>query len=166
MKSLLFKILLFVRPSIVYQQIAQHMMSSLPFAQLLGIRIDAIGPGTAETSMPDDAKLHNHIGTQHAGALFTLAETASGAAMAGGFAELIMQLRPLAKQATIRYQKVAQGGTLARAKVEGDLAALKAQLHAERKLAFPVQVDIFDSAGVQVCQMQVDWHLSFKEPKA
>jgi acyl-coenzyme A thioesterase PaaI-like protein len=47
------------------------------------------------------------LGTPHAGALFTLAETASGAAMAGGFAELILGLRPVAKESRIQYQKVA-----------------------------------------------------------
>ena len=67
----------------VYERIKQQMMDTLPLVRTLGIRIDEIGNGTAKVSMPDDPKLHNHLGTPHAGALFTLAETASGAAMAG-----------------------------------------------------------------------------------
>jgi uncharacterized protein (TIGR00369 family) len=160
--SLAFKLLLRVKPSMVYERIKQQMMDTLPFVRLLGIRIDSIGAGTAEVSMADDGKLHNHLGTPHAGALFTLAETASGAAMAGGFADLIVDLRPVAKQSRIQYQKVAKGATRASGRVPGDLASLKAELKNEGKVAFPVDVDIFDQHGTLAAQVQVDWYLSAK----
>ena len=146
----------------VYDRIKQQMMDTLPFVRLLGISIDDIGAGTSKVSLPDDPKLHNHLGTQHAGALFTLAETASGAAMAGGFAELILGLRPVAKESRIQYQKVARGATRAEGRVPGDLAALKAQLAQDGKVAFPVAVDIFDSEGTLAAQVTVDWYLSQK----
>ena len=146
----------------VYDRIKQQMMDTLPFVRLLGISIDDIGAGTSRVSMPDDPKLHNHLGTQHAGALFTLAETASGAAMAGGFAELILGLRPVAKESRIQYQKLARGATRAEGRVPGDLAALKAQLAQDGKVAFPVEVDIFDSEGTLAAQVTVDWYLSQK----
>ena len=146
----------------VYDRIKQQMMDTLPFVRLLGISIDEIGAGTSRVSMPDDPKLHNHLGTQHAGALFTLAETASGAAMAGGFAELILGLRPVAKESRIQYQKLARGATRAEGRVPGDLAALKAQLAQDGKVAFPVEVDIFDFEGTLAAQVTVDWYLSQK----
>lgn len=146
----------------VYDRIKQQMMDTLPFVRLLGISIDEIGAGTSKVSMPDDPKLHNHLGTQHAGALFTLAETASGAAMAGGFAELILGLRPVAKSSRIEYQKVARGATRAEGRVPGDLAALKAQLAQDGKVAFPVAVDIFDAEDTLAAQVTVDWYLSQK----
>lgn len=160
--SLAFKVLLKVKPSMVYERIKQQMMETLPLVKLLGIRIDSIASGASEVSMPDDPKLHNHLGTPHAGALFTLAETASGAAMAGGFAELIPDLRPVAKESRIQYQKLAKGATRASGRVPGDLAALKAQLAADGKVAFPVNVDIFDQHGTLAAQVQVDWYLSAK----
>ena len=146
----------------VYDRIKQQMMDTLPFVRLLGISIDDIGAGTSKVSMPDDPKLHNHLGTQHAGALFTLAETASGAAMAGGFAELILGLRPVAKESRIQYQKLARGATRAEGRVPGDLAVLKAQLAQDGKVAFPVAVDIFDAEGTLAAQVTVDWYLSQK----
>lgn len=160
--SLVFKVLLRVRPSMVYDRIKQQMMDTLPFVRLLGISIDDIGAGTSKVSMPEDPRLNNHLGTQHAGALFTLAETASGAAMAGGFAELILGLRPVAKESRIAYQKLARGATRAEGRVPGDLAALKAQLAQDGKMAFPVAVDIFDSEGTLTAQVTVDWYLSQK----
>ncbi|MDQ1814551.1 YiiD C-terminal domain-containing protein [Massilia sp. CCM 9210] len=146
----------------VYDRIKQQMMDTLPFVRLLGIRIDAIGNGTSEVSMPADPKLNNHLGTQHAGALFTLAETASGAAMAGAFADLILGLRPVAKESRIQYQKVAKGATRASGRVPGDIKALKAALSADGKVAFPVEVDVFDEHGTLAAQVQVDWYLSEK----
>ena len=146
----------------VYDRIKQQMMDTLPFVRLLGITIDSIGDGTSEVSMPADPKLNNHLGTSHAGALFTLAETASGAAMAGGFADLIMGLRPVAKESRIQYQNVPTGARRARGRVPGNIAALKAQLKADGKVAFPVEVDIFDAEGTLAAQVQVDWYLSEK----
>ncbi len=146
----------------VYDRIKQQMMDTLPFVRLLGITIDSIGHGTSEVSMPADPKLNNHLGTSHAGALFTLAETASGAAMAGGFADLILGLRPVAKESRIQYQKVAKGATRASGRVPGDIEALKATLKAEGKVAFPVEVDIIDAEGTLAAKVQVDWYLSEK----
>lgn len=146
----------------IFEMIKQQMMNTLPFVKTCGIQIDEIGPGTSRASMPEDSKLNNHLGSQHAGAMFTLAETASGAAMAGGFADLIMGLRPVAKEVRIQYLKVAQGATHARARVPGDIAALKQVLQSEGKVAFPVEVEIIDASDVVVATVQVDWYLSMK----
>ncbi len=146
----------------IFEMIKQQMMNTLPFVKTCGIQIDEIGPGTSRASMPEDSKLNNHLGSQHAGAMFTLAETASGAAMAGGFADLIMGLRPVAKEARIQYVKVAQGATHARARVPGDIAALKQVLQSEGKVAFPVEVEIIDASDAVVATVQVDWYLSMK----
>jgi uncharacterized protein (TIGR00369 family) len=146
----------------VYERIKQHMMSTLPFVSLLGIQIEEIGSGTARVFMPEDPKLNNHLGSQHAGALFTLAETASGAAMAGGFGDIIISLRPVAKQSRIQYLRVAKGATHAVGRVPGDVLALKQILHSEGKVSFPVEVEIFDSENTLCTKVQVDWYLSMK----
>ncbi len=146
----------------IYDMIKQQMMNTLPFVKTCGIQIEEIGAGFSRVSMPEDGKLNNHLGSQHAGAMFTLAETASGAAMAGGFADLLMGLRPVAKEARIQYLKVAQGATHARARVPGDIAALKQVLQSEGKVSFPVEVEVIDANDVVVATVQVDWYLSMK----
>jgi uncharacterized protein (TIGR00369 family) len=146
----------------IYDMIKQQMMNTLPFAKTCGICIDEIGAGTSRVSMPEDPRLNNHLGSHHAGAIFTLAETASGAAMAGGFADLIMGLRPVAKEARIQYLKVSQGSTHAKARVPGDIAALKQVLQSEGKVAFPVEVEVMDASDTVVATIQVEWHLSMK----
>ena len=63
--------------------ILAHLRTSVPFADHVGIELDTIDPGRAIARLPERLDSTNHIGSVHAGALFTLAEAASGAAMAG-----------------------------------------------------------------------------------
>ena len=70
---------------------------------------------------PRTDHLHNHVGSQHAGALFSAGEAASGAAFVGAFAERLGDITPLARSAEITYLKLAKGpitatGTLGGAK--------------------------------------------------
>ena len=64
--------------TIDYAALGQLFAAAVPFAALLGIEYDAIEPGRAVLRLRDDPAKHNHIGTLHAGALFSLAESASG----------------------------------------------------------------------------------------
>eukprot|EP01041_Mallomonas_annulata_P024890 gene24889-biopygen17735 len=64
------------------------MADTVPFARHTGVVLDEVGDGSAIVSLPASAEILNHVATVHAGALFTLAETASGAAMAGALAGL------------------------------------------------------------------------------
>nr|BFE83290.1 hypothetical protein GCM10020093_058910 [Planobispora longispora] len=67
--------------------VGAFMLQSVPFARALDISFDKVEPGFAVCRMPDRADLHNHLGGPHAGALFTLAESASGAAMLSAFGD-------------------------------------------------------------------------------
>ena len=65
----------------------------------------------------------NHVQSQHAGALFTAGEAASGGAFVGGFAERMAEITPLAEKAEIQYRKVARGDITARATLSADSAS-------------------------------------------
>ena len=52
-----------------------------PFAKLLGIYIEEIGPGYARASMEIAAQHFNPVGVAHGGCYFSLADTACGSAM-------------------------------------------------------------------------------------
>ena len=82
---------------------------AVPFAGHLGLEITSVAAGEATVLLPERAELNNHVGSQHAGALFTAAETASGAAFVGAFAERMGEVTPLARSAEISYEKIAKG---------------------------------------------------------
>ena len=51
-----------------------------------------MAPGRGVVTLPDDERLHNHVGSQHAGALFSAGEAASGGAFLGAFVALSRDL--------------------------------------------------------------------------
>jgi uncharacterized protein (TIGR00369 family) len=137
-----------------------QLSAAVPFAAHVGIGIREIGEGSATTVLEQTQSTSNHIATMHAGALFTLAEAASGTAMAGLFFERLGGLRPVAASSTIDFVKPARGAITATAQVGGSKPALLAALDAEGKVRFPVAVLMEDAKGREVARMTVDWHVS------
>src|SRR3954471_2321195 len=79
-----------VRPSTVYNLLRRRLGEIIPLNKLLGIEITSIGDGVAEARLPFRTEVTNHIGSMHATAIFGLAEAASGGAMSGAFAPVIL----------------------------------------------------------------------------
>lgn len=147
-----------------FDAIAQGMAQAVPFAGHLGLEITSVSAGEATVILPERAELTNHVGSQHAGALFTVAENASGAAFVGTFAERLGEVTPLARSAEVSYEKIAKGPIEARARlgVPGDEAL--ATLDAEGKVQFPCEVELFDGDGQRVATATVHWHVRLNRP--
>ncbi len=149
-----------------FDAIAAGMTQAVPFAGLLGLEIINIGEGEATVVLPERQELTNHVGSQHAGALFTVAETASGAAFVGAFAERLGEVTPLARDAEISYEKIANGPIEARAKLAVDAGTALATLDAEGKVVFPCEIVLTDSSRKQVASATVKWHVRLNQPAA
>ncbi|MDW3099598.1 MAG: DUF4442 domain-containing protein [Alphaproteobacteria bacterium] len=132
---------------------------NVPFATHTGVEITDVGDGQGTARMPQTETSINHIGSQHAGALFTLGEAASGAAMAGAFAPVILEVRPIAGKAEISYTKVAKGMITAQSRTLLPSTELLEKLNTDGKVAFNVAVDLTNADGDQVAQMTVAWHV-------
>lgn len=143
-----------------FNLLREQLGKSVPFASYVGVEIVEVGQGTAITRIGDAAETKNHIGSQHAGALFTLAETASGAAMAGAFLAAPMQIRPVVAQSTIRFLKIARGAISASARVEREAIELVKEVELHGRVRFPVEVSLSDEGGEEVAAMNFDWHVS------
>src|SRR6478752_2506745 len=141
-----------------FDAIAQGMTKAVPFAGHLGLEITSVGEGRATVRLPGGDELMNHVGSQHAGALFTLAETASGAAFVGAFAERMGDVTPLARSAEIAYEKIAKGPIEANAKLGMAKDEALATLDGEGKVEFPCEVELTDPAGTRIATATVRWH--------
>src|SRR5919107_6281098 len=119
-----------------FDAIAAGMTQAVPFAGHLGVEIERIGEGEAVVRLPDRPELTNHVGSQHAGALFTVAETASGAAFVGAFADRMGDVTPLARGAEISYEKIAKGPIEASAKLGVPAEQALSTLDADGKVVF------------------------------
>src|ERR1700760_3689495 len=123
-----------------FDQVAKGMAVAVPSIAHRGIEVTALSEGEATAVLPDRPELHNHVGSQHAGALFGVAETASGAAFVGGFAARMGDGTPLARPAHIAYVKVARGPIEAKAKLGTPAAEALATLDADGRVDFSVEV--------------------------
>jgi acyl-coenzyme A thioesterase PaaI-like protein len=146
-----------------YEALLSGLNGAIPFNKHLGLEYVEVGPGRGVVRLPDDAALHNHVGSQHAGGLFGAGEAASGGAFLGAFAEQMGRVTPLAKSASIAYRKLARGPITATATLSGDTAGLIATLDSEGRVEFPVDVEMTDAAGVVVATMTVEWHVRRNE---
>jgi uncharacterized protein (TIGR00369 family) len=146
-----------------FDLIAKGMTQAVPFAGLLDLEIAEISEGEATVVLPERPELKNHVGSQHAGALFTAAETASGAAFVGAFAERMGDVTPLARSAEISYEKIAKGPITAKARLGVPPADALASLDAEGKVEFPCEVELTDADGTLVAAANVRWHVRLKK---
>ncbi|MGN6253577.1 MAG: DUF4442 domain-containing protein [Solirubrobacterales bacterium] len=153
-------------PNIDFDAIAKGLAMAVPFVDHLGLEITEMDAGEATVVLPRRPELTNHVGSQHAGALFTAAETASGAAFVGAFAVRMGDVIPLAKSAEIDYEKIANGPITASARLGIDAAAAIATLDAEGKVEFPCEVELADRDGNRVATATVHWHVRLKEQPA
>ncbi len=139
------------------------LLSVVPFARTLGIEFVRVTPAATGVSavlrLPDRADLHNHVGGPHAGALFTLADTASGAVVTGTFADQLDRAVPLVVAAGVVYRKLARGRVTATATLREDPATVVAALEAGERPEFAVDVEITREDGAVVATMTITWTL-------
>ena len=139
---------------------------AVPFNRHLGLEIRDIGAGNSGVRLPAANALRNHLGTQHAGALFSAGEAASGAAFLGAFVDRLAEIRPLATKAKIAFLRTARGPILAIAHLDDAAHELLGALLAEGLVRFPVRVDLRDDEDRAVAEMTVHWHVRLVSRKA
>jgi acyl-coenzyme A thioesterase PaaI-like protein len=142
-----------------FEIVRAGLQQAIPFNGHLGLKVVDVADGSGSVELPDDERLRNHVGSQHAGGLFSAAEAASGAAFVGAFAERMGEITPLAKSARIDYLKLARGPITAAATLAEDKVALLERLDADGRVEFPVSVSLTDGEGAEVATVTVDWHV-------
>jgi acyl-coenzyme A thioesterase PaaI-like protein len=142
-----------------YEALRTGLQQAIPFNNHVGLEYVEVGEGKGVVRLPDAANLHNHVGSQHAGALFSAGEAASGGAFVGAFAEHLGAITPLAKSAQIDYRKLAKGPIDATATLPEEPEALLTRLEADGRVEFPVTVELTDAEGQTVAAMTVAWHV-------
>jgi uncharacterized protein (TIGR00369 family) len=151
-----------LRPTTVFDILRRRLGEIIPFNKLLGIEIVSIGDGVAEARLPFRTEVTNHIGTMHATAIFGLAEAASGCAMSGAFAPVILRIRPVAASATVTFSKIVRTDLTAHATTAEPPQELRAKFESAGKVMFEVVVKLRDAAGADVAQVTVAWHVAKK----
>lgn len=135
------------------------MPTLVPMVGTLNLEFLDLTDTTAVLRLPDQPAYHNHIAGPHAGAMFTLGESASGALVLGNFAQHLGEVVPLAVEANIAYQKVAMGPVTATAKMTRTAEEILAEMRTGASPQFRVDVTIATQDGTVTGQMYVLWTL-------
>jgi len=139
--------------------IADLLLATVPMMRALNLEILECGAERSVLRLPDLAEFHNHLGGPHAGAMFTLAESASGAIVLAAFGEQFSRAVPLAVRAEIAYRKLAMGPVTATAELGRPVAEVVAELDQGLRPEFPVTVTITREDGAVTGEMTVVWTL-------
>ncbi|MCC3772374.1 DUF4442 domain-containing protein [Streptomyces sp. UNOC14_S4] len=135
------------------------LLATVPMARTLNLVFEEAGADRAVVRLPDQPDYHNHVGGPHAGAMFTLAETASGAIVLAAFGDQLSRAVPLAVRAEIGYKKLAKGPVTATARLGRPAAEVVAELDAGERPEFPVHVEITREDGGVTGEMSIWWTL-------
>ncbi|MFJ2876014.1 DUF4442 domain-containing protein [Streptomyces sp. NPDC094461] len=139
--------------------VGEMLVATVPMARTLNLEFLETTADRAVVRLPDQAEYHNHIGGPHAGAMFTLAESASGAIVIAAFGDQLSRAVPLAVKAEIGYKKLAKGVVTATATLGRPVAAVIAELDAGERPEFPVAIEIRREDGAVTGEMTVVWTL-------
>lgn len=142
------------------KSVGELLAATVPMARTLNLEFLETTAERAVVRMPDQPDYHNHVGGPHAGAMFTLAESASGAIVLAAFGDQLSRAVPLAVRAEIGYKKLAMGVVTATATLARPAEEVVAELDAGGRPEFPVTVAITRDADDAVTgEMTVVWTL-------
>ena len=125
-----------------FTALVAQMPKAVPMVGTLNIEFLELDPQRVVLRLPDDPAYHNHIGGLHAGAMFTLAETATGAIVLGNFGMHMDRAVPLAVESTIRYKKIAKGPIYAEALMHDTPESIMARLDAGERPEWTIEVSL------------------------
>lgn len=125
-----------------FRTLVEQMPAAVPMVGTLNIEFLELSPQRVVLRLPDQPAYYNHIGGMHAGAMFTLAETATGAIVLGNFGKLADRAVPLAVESTIRYKKIARGPMYAEALMHDSPESIVATLDAGQRPEWRIEVSL------------------------
>jgi acyl-coenzyme A thioesterase PaaI-like protein len=139
--------------------IGELLAATVPMVRTLNLEYLETTAERAVLAMPDRPEYRNHVGGPHAGAMFTLAESASGAVVLGAFGDQMNRAVPLPVRAEVAWTKLAKGPLTATARLGRPIADVVAELDAGQRPEFPVEVSVRREDGAETSRMTVVWTL-------
>lgn len=139
--------------------VGEMLAATVPMARTLNMEFLETTAERAVVRLPDQAAFHNHVGGPHAGAMFTLGDTVSGAVVLAAFGDQLTRAVPLVVKAEIGYKKLAMGVVTATAIVGRPVADVVAELDGGGRPEIPVTVVFNREDGAVTGEMTIVWTL-------
>jgi acyl-coenzyme A thioesterase PaaI-like protein len=128
-------------------------VSAIPFNRFLGLRT-----GGATLVLPADSKYHNHLGTVHASAQFSLAEAASGQWLLDRFGEAAANYAAVVRHADVKFRRPASGELTTQASAPPEEAERFLETLTRRgRATIEVRVQVLDADGNVTMESAFEW---------
>ena len=135
------------------------LLKILPFANYIGVK----AKNKRELQLLPHKDVENHIGTVHAAAQFTLAETQSGLYMLSLFPEYADDIVPLLRSSNIKYKFPATTELVALASVtKEDKEKFERQFMKRDRAMLVVHVEVKDTNGIITMLGDFGWFIQKK----
>jgi len=132
------------------------LLNILPFAKYIGIKAH----DTQRLELDSQRSVHNHVGTLHAAAQFTLAETQSGLYLLSIFPQYTEEMTPLLRSSTVKYKNPAKSKLVATARVDDrDKIKFENQFLKRGRSMLTVHVELKDSSGTVTMVGTFVWYV-------
>ncbi|MDQ5980887.1 MAG: hypothetical protein QG602_3865 [Verrucomicrobiota bacterium] len=144
--------------------VAAVKATDLAFSRALGLR-DAPPDAEHLLELPFTPLLHNHLGTMHAAAQFSLAEAASAECLRRRYAATVGQVFAVVRGVEVKYRKPVTGDLLAFGRPDDSTAAnLLAELADRGRTNAVILIDLNDRAGTLTFHGKFEWFISRVPP--
>lgn len=137
-------------------------IQEVPFNEFLGIRQSAKEGYILELANNDN--LLNHLGTLHAGALFSLAEATSGEFLLRQFQNTELDVIPVVRKVDIKYSRPAESVVYSTADfAENSVDKVYAGLIERGKVVIEVHVELYNETNERTAVSNIQWFLTLAQ---
>ncbi len=140
------------------EQLEKSLYEWLPLVKAISFRVEEARPGYVKVSMSRTPIVVNHFGAFHAGALYTFAETAGGAAVTASFD--LSKATLINKRGEINYRKVVTEKAVSEASfAREDVDRIMAELEEKGKTEFSYTVIVKNQDEEVACEVTFDFYV-------
>lgn len=140
------------------QAVSNLLEGMVPFIKKVGVKVKHMAVREAVCTLPVDPANMNHLGTLHAGAIFTLAETTGGAIMIASFD--MAKYRLVIRKAEIVYKKPSSSEISCSIKLsEDEVKRVEAEAEAKGKLDYTVPMALTDPEGTVIAEVTAVYNI-------
>lgn len=138
--------------------------TDLAYNRALGLR-DAPAGAEHLLEMPFAPLVHNHLGTMHAAAQFSLAEAASAECLQRRFGAEAGEVFAVVRGVEVKYRRPATGDLLAYGRPDDTTASqLLTELAAHGRANAVILIDLKDRSGTLTFHGKFEWFISRVPP--
>jgi uncharacterized protein (TIGR00369 family) len=134
-------------------------IDQLPFHRHLGITTVAIGQGWAKVSLPGDAAFISRTGSVQGGAIYSAAEAAASAALAGLMRDEVQDANIIVAGSSMSFVRPALGSLTARAELSETPERIYRRLSRDGATALAVVVTVTDGDGRDVAHVEFEFRV-------